>query len=194
MTESSVKVPWWSTQLLERCWCRGYGNGCGLIRSLRTCQCHAIVVSSSRAWQWTSIRRRIILGSNYKKIQVVYMKKAHTFYNLPQNFSTGLLARVVFTKKIGCIPGSLSLSLSPPLEERARGEVGGSWTLIESNHLTAIFGQHILYPAGIQIVISSHRTVYSHPALFPLLVQIHSEAQRLRPDDIAVHVMGPVPV
>jgi hypothetical protein len=26
------------------------------------------------------------------------------------------------------------LSLSPPLEERARGEVGASWTLIRSNH------------------------------------------------------------
>jgi len=51
------------------------------------------------------------------------------------------------------------LSLSPPLEERARGEVGGSWTLIGSNHPTAIFSQRILYPASIQIVISSHRMV-----------------------------------
>jgi len=48
-----------------------------------------------------------------------------------------------------------ALSLSPPLEERARGEVGGSWTLIRSNHPTAIFGQRVPYPAGIQIVISS---------------------------------------
>jgi len=54
---------------------------------------------------------------------------------------------------------SLSLSLSPPLEERARGEVGGSWTLVGSNHLTAIFGQCVPYPAGVWIVISSHRTV-----------------------------------
>ena len=42
----------------------------------------------------------------------------------------------------------LSLSLSPPLEERVRGEVRGSWTLIGSNHPTAIFGQHIPYLAG----------------------------------------------
>jgi len=59
-------------------------------------------------------------------------------------------------KKKKCIPGSLSLSLSPPLEERARGEVRGSWTLIGSNHLTAIFGKHVLYPASVQIIISSH--------------------------------------
>jgi len=50
-------------------------------------------------------------------------------------------------------------SLSPPLEERVRGEVRGSWTLIRSNHPTAIFGQRIPYPASIRIVISSHRTV-----------------------------------
>jgi hypothetical protein len=31
-----------------------------------------------------------------------------------------------------CIPGSLSLS--PPLEKRARGGVGGSQTLVRSNH------------------------------------------------------------
>jgi hypothetical protein len=39
-------------------------------------------------------------------------------------------------KKKMRIPGSLSLSLSlsPPLEERARGEVGGSRTLVGSNH------------------------------------------------------------
>ena len=29
---------------------------------------------------------------------------------------------------------SLSLSLSPPLEKRAKGEVGGSWPLVRSNH------------------------------------------------------------
>jgi len=93
-------------------------------------------------------------------------------------------------KKKMCIPDSLSLS--PPLEERARGEVGGSWTLIGSNHPTAIFGQRIPYLAGIQVVISSHRTVYPHPVLFPLLVRIHSEVWRWRPDDIAIHAMGTV--
>jgi len=36
---------------------------------------------------------------------------------------------------------SLSLSLSPPLEERVRGEVRGSWTLIGSN-------QRVPYLAG----------------------------------------------
>ena len=64
---------------------------------------------------------------------------------------------VVLIKKNWRIPGSLSLS--PPLEERARGEVGGSWTLIGSNHPTAIFGQRVPYPASVRIVISSHRTV-----------------------------------
>jgi len=60
-------------------------------------------------------------------------------------------------KKIAYTRLSLSLSLSPPLEERVRGEVGGSWTLIRSNHPTAIFGQRVPYLAGVQIVFSSQR-------------------------------------
>jgi len=44
------------------------------------------------------------------------------FYNLPRNFGAGLLARgCTYQKKIAYT----RLSLSPPLEERARGEVGG---------------------------------------------------------------------
>jgi len=66
------------------------------------------------------------------------------------------LQGVVLTKKI-CV--YQALSLSPPLEERARGEVRGGWTQSGSNHLTAIFGQRVPYPASIWIVISSHRTV-----------------------------------
>jgi hypothetical protein len=34
---------------------------------------------------------------------------------------------------------SLSLSLSPPLEKRARGEVGGSRTLVGSNHPSLLY-------------------------------------------------------
>jgi len=58
------------------------------------------------------------------------------FYNLPRNFGTGLLARgCTYQKKIAYT----RLSLSPPLEERARGEVRGSWTLVGSNHPTALY-------------------------------------------------------
>ena len=38
-----------------------------------------------------------------------------------------------------CVYQALSLSLSPPLEERARGEVRGGWPLVRFNHL----GYHI---------------------------------------------------
>ena len=68
------------------------------------------------------------------------MKKACAFYNLLQKFGTGLLARDCTYKKKIAYP-RLSLSLSPPLEERARGEVKGSWALIGSNHLTAREGR-----------------------------------------------------
>ena len=67
------------------------------------------------------------------------------FYNSPRNFSTGLLTRGCTYQKKNCIYQALSLSLSPPLDERARGEVGGSWTPVRSNHPSAIFSQRILY-------------------------------------------------
>ena len=89
-------------------------------------------------------------------------ENARTFYNSPRNFGAGLVARgCTYKKKIAYtrLSLSLSLSLSPPLGERARGEVGGSWTLVGSNHPTAIFSQRVLYPAGVQIVISCQRTV-----------------------------------
>jgi len=71
--------------------------------------------------------------------------------------SLSALTRGCTYKKKLHIPGSLSLS--PPLEERARGEVRGSWTLIGSNHLTTIFSQCVLYLAGIWIIISRERVV-----------------------------------
>jgi len=91
------------------------------------------------------------------------MKKACAFYNLLQNFGTGLLARDCPYKKKIAYP---RLSLSPPLEERVRGEVKGSWALIGSNHLTAIFSQHILYPAGVRIDTSSQKMVSIERYLF----------------------------
>ena len=84
------------------------------------------------------------------------MKKARAFTTRRETLVLDRSRGVVLTKKKMRIPGSLSLSLSPPLEERARGEVGGSWTLIGSNHPTAIFGERVPYPAGVRIVISSH--------------------------------------
>jgi len=93
------------------------------------------------------------------------MKKACAFYNSLQKFGAGLPPRDCTYKKKFAYP-RLSLSLSPPLEERARGEVKGSWALIGSNHLTAIFGQHISYPAGIRIVTSSQEMVSIENYLF----------------------------
>jgi len=65
-------------------------------------------------------------------------------------------------EKIG-IYQALSLSLSSTGRERARGEVGGSWTLIRSNHPTAIFGQHVPYPARLREfhAIFDH-TIFGH--------------------------------
>ena len=57
------------------------------------------------------------------------------------------------------IPGSLSLSLSSTGRESERRGQGGGWTLIRSNHPTAIFGQCVLYPASVRIITSSQRTV-----------------------------------
>ena len=130
---------------MEWCWCRGYGNSCGLIRSLRSRQYHssishiyyyrtwlssyqrrALVASSSGAWQWTRIRRRIILGSNYEKIQVVYTKKHALFTTRRETSALDCSRGVVLTKKNLRIPGSLSLSLSSTgreSERRGRGEL-----------------------------------------------------------------------
>jgi len=133
--------------------CMDYGNQ-NTSQRMITIEIYLFCILVQWAWQWMRIRRRVILGSNYKKIQVVYTKKAHAFYNLPWNFGAGLLVRgCTYKKKIAYT--RLPLSLSPLLEERARGEVGGSWT----NHPTAIFGQRVPYLAGLRIVISSQRTV-----------------------------------
>ena len=43
----------------ERCWCRGYGNGCGLIRSLRTRQYHAKKERMLEVSKYDKIRRDI---------------------------------------------------------------------------------------------------------------------------------------
>jgi len=91
-----------------------------------------------------------------KDTSSIYKKSTHFFTTRCKTSALDCSWGVVLTKKKLCIPGSLSLS--PPLEERARGEVRGSWTLIGSNHPTAIFGQHVPYLASVQIVISSHRT------------------------------------
>jgi len=80
-----------------------------------------------------------------------YIRKKHAlFTSRRETLALDCSRGVVLTKKNWRIPGSLSLSLSlsPPLEERAGGEVRGSWTLVGSNHPTAIFGQRIPYPAA----------------------------------------------
>ena len=43
----------------ERCWCRGYGNGCGLIRLLRTHQYHANKERMLEMSKYDKIRRDI---------------------------------------------------------------------------------------------------------------------------------------
>jgi len=87
-----------------------------------------------RVFEWgltvNQNQRKGYIRKQLRKDTSSIYEKAHTFYNLLRNFGTG------------------------SLEERARGEVGGSWTLIGSNHPTAIFSQHILYPASVQIVTS----------------------------------------
>jgi len=145
----------------------------------------ASVSHDRRVFEWgltvNQNQKKDYIRKQLRKDTSSLYEKARAFYNSPRNFSAGPLARGCTYKRNFAytrLSLSLSLSLSPPLEERARGEVGGSWTLIGSNHPTAIFGQRVPYPAGVWIVISSHRTVYSHPALFTLLVRIHSEARR----------------
>ena len=69
-----------------------------------------------------------------------YIRKKHALFTSRRE--TSALDRsqgVVLTQKKLRIPGSLSLS---PLEERARGEVGGSWTLVGSNHQNALYRYH----------------------------------------------------
>jgi len=68
---------------------------------------------------------------------------------------------VVLTKKKLRIPGALSLSLSPPQEEKNRGEVWGSWTLVGSNHPISIFGQHVPYLVPVR-----QSSSFNHPLPF----------------------------
>jgi len=68
---------------------------------------------------------------------------------------------VVLPKKKMHIPGALSLS--PPLEERMRGEVGGSWTLVRSNHPISIFSQCIPYLAPACQLADCHPPFITYP-------------------------------
>src|SRR5258706_11582514 len=63
-------------------------------------------------------------------------------------------------KKKMCIPGSLSLSLSlsPPLEKRARGEVGRSWPMVRTNHP----GCH-LQPPSLPYWVAFHHMIRPVP-------------------------------
>ena len=72
------------------------------------------------------ISKYIHTSSNYMQ----YTQESTRFCDLSWNFGTGSLARGWYLPKFFCIylGLSLSLSLSPPLEERTRGEVRGSWT------------------------------------------------------------------
>jgi len=68
----------------------------------------------------------ILVISKYIHTSSNYTQESTRFCNLLWNFGTGLLARVVLTKKKLCIPGALSLSLSllhwrRELEERSGG-------------------------------------------------------------------------
>jgi len=140
----------------------------------------APVLRDRRVFEWgltvNQNQKKDYIRKQLRKDTSSLYEKARAFYNLLQNFSTGPLVRGCTYKKIFAYT-RLSLSLSLLHWKRVRGEVGGSWTLIGSNHMTAIFGQHVLYLASVWIIISSHRMVYSHLAWFTLLVRIHSEAR-----------------
>ena len=72
---------------------------------------------------------------------------------------------------------SLSLSLSPPLEKRAKGEVGGSWPLVRSNHPSCHLQppglpyRFDIYPpdADRRVYVECNARPPSHPPSFMLL-------------------------
>jgi hypothetical protein len=94
------------------------------------------------------ISRYIHTSSNYMQS----IQETVHFCNPLQDFGTGTLTRGnTYNFFFAYTRLSLSLSLSPPLEERAKeGEVGGSWTLVGSNHPRAtIPGSRVPYHLGL---------------------------------------------
>jgi hypothetical protein len=96
------------------------------------------------------ISRYIHTSSNYMRS----IQEMARFCNPSRDFGTGTLARGNTYEKNLRIPGSLSLSLSLSLSstgrESERGEVGGSWTLVGSNHPRAtIPGRRVPYHLGL---------------------------------------------
>jgi len=127
-----------------------------------------VLLSTARTIEWgltvnQNQKTDYIRKQLWKDTSSIYEKSTH-FLQLAMKLQCWTAHKGLYLpKKNAYTRLSLSLSFSPPLEERARGEVGGSWTLVGSNHLTAIFGQCILYPAGVWIVISS--SVESHTGI-----------------------------
>ena len=143
-----MKVPWRSTQLLEWCWWRGYGNGCGLIRSLRTHQCRMIsgrwgrisvvwsqvvedasVLRDCHVFEWgltvnQNQKKDYIRKQLRKDTSSIYEKSTRFFTTHCETSALDCSQGVVLTKKKLRIPGSLSLSLlhwKREWEERSGG-------------------------------------------------------------------------
>jgi len=158
---------------------------------------------SSGAWQWTRIRRRVILGSNYEDTSSIYKKIMHCLQLTAKLWRWTTCEGLCLQKK-KCVYQALSLSLlhwKREQEERSGGV--GPWlgpttqlpfsantfhTWLANRLLSLVRGQYwlkrylfqnllLLYiifkiflstqqfincppdPAGIQVVISSQRTV-----------------------------------
>ena len=107
---------------------------CSLLHRNQACRWFLVLVKS---WMWgltvNQNQKKYYIRKQLRKDTSTIYKKTMHFYNSPRNFGTGPLAR-------GCTYQQkfvhTRLSLSPPLEERVRGEVGGSWTPVRSNHPT----------------------------------------------------------
>jgi hypothetical protein len=95
------------------------------------------------------ISRYIHTSSNYMRS----IQETARFCNPSRDFSAGTLARGnTYEKKFAYtrLSLSLSLSLSSTGRESERGEVGGSWTLVGSNHPRAtIPGRRVPYHLGL---------------------------------------------
>ena len=78
------------------------------------------------------------------------------------------------------------LSLSPPLEKRAKGEVGGSWPLVGSNHpgchsqSSGLPYWFNIYPSDAAQVVAMRYTLNAMPTIHPSLSMLSQSERTFR--------------